>query len=194
MMRSFFRIIMHLATNKRLFKLFFSKDSIIQIEIRKKRTSILQSWSVNGYTTQLEHPSIHPFSIPAWSNLGLWGGWSLSQLCHWARGGVPPGRVTSPSQGHTETNETHNHAHSLHFFGRSEEAGVPRQSSRIHKTQKGPSRESNQEPFCCEAKMLTTTPVSSQSWNMKNIVFNKWHLCFKESKQTKKARWAETKC
>jgi len=33
--------------------------------------------------------------------------------CHWARGPVHPGLVTSPSQGHIETNETHNHAHSL---------------------------------------------------------------------------------
>ena len=27
----------------------------------------------------------------------------------WARGGVHPGQVASPSQGHTETNETNNH-------------------------------------------------------------------------------------
>ena len=32
--------------------------------------------------------------------------------CHWVRGGLHPGWVASPSQGHTETNETHNHAHS----------------------------------------------------------------------------------
>ena len=30
--------------------------------------------------------------------------------CHWVRGRVHPGQVASPSQGHTETNESHNHS------------------------------------------------------------------------------------
>ena len=30
--------------------------------------------------------------------------------CNWVRGGVHPGQVASPSQDHTETNETNNHA------------------------------------------------------------------------------------
>ena len=34
---------------------------------------------------------------------------------HQARGGVHPGQVASPSQGHTETNETNNHTHTDNF-------------------------------------------------------------------------------
>jgi len=37
--------------------------------------------------------------------------------CHWVRGAVHPGLVTNPSQGHTETNETHNHARSNSLLG-----------------------------------------------------------------------------
>ena len=63
---------------------------------------------------------------------------------HQARGGAQPGQVASPSQGHTETNETNNHTHSLlgtnldfsctilHVFGRWEEAGEPGENPRIH--------------------------------------------------------------
>ena len=38
--------------------------------------------------------------------------------CHWARGGVDPGQVGSPSQGHTETIETHNLARSHSLLGK----------------------------------------------------------------------------
>ena len=43
------------------------------------------------------------------------GGAGVYPSCHRARGGVHPGQVASPSQGHTETNETNNHtrSHSL---------------------------------------------------------------------------------
>ena len=48
--------------------------------------------------------SIHPFSIPAsWSQRAY-------PSYHLARGRTRPGQVASPSQGHTETNETHNHS------------------------------------------------------------------------------------
>ena len=63
---------------------------------------------------------------------------------HRASGGVDLGQVASPSQGHTETNKTNNHTHSLlrkileipinltcMFFGQWEEAGVPGENPRI---------------------------------------------------------------
>jgi len=53
-------------------------------------------------------PSIH-FLYPLNSNLGGAGAYPS---CHWARGGVDHGQVASPSQGHTETNETNNLTHS----------------------------------------------------------------------------------
>ena len=57
------------------------------------------------------HPSIHPsiFYTPLIHRAGAY------PSGHWARGGVHPGQVASPSQGHTETNETNNHtrSHSL---------------------------------------------------------------------------------
>ena len=40
------------------------------------------------------------------------GGAGAYPSCHWVRGRVHPGQVASPSQGHTETNETNNHTHS----------------------------------------------------------------------------------
>ena len=41
------------------------------------------------------------------------GGAGAHPSGHWAIGGVQPGQVASPSQGHTETNETNNtHTHS----------------------------------------------------------------------------------
>ena len=39
------------------------------------------------------------------------GGLEPNPSGHRARGGVHPGQVAGPSQGHTETNETNNHAH-----------------------------------------------------------------------------------
>ena len=39
------------------------------------------------------------------------GGAGAYPSCHRGRGGVHPGQVASPSQGHTETNETNNHTH-----------------------------------------------------------------------------------
>jgi len=44
----------------------------------------------------------HPFFKPAIGS----GGAGAYPSCHWARGGVHPGQLASPSQGHIETNET----------------------------------------------------------------------------------------
>ncbi|MED6244657.1 hypothetical protein ATANTOWER_020117 [Ataeniobius toweri] len=57
----------------------------------------------------------------------------------WARGGVHPGQVASPSQGNTETFRTNNHAHThshlraieSHDSGLWEGAGVPGKNPRI---------------------------------------------------------------
>jgi len=38
--------------------------------------------------------------------------------CHWARGRLQAGQVASPSQGHTEPDETHNHPRSHSLLGR----------------------------------------------------------------------------
>ena len=46
------------------------------------------------------HPSIHPFSLPACRVPAVIG-----------REAGTPGQVASPSQGHTETNETNKHTH-----------------------------------------------------------------------------------
>ena len=55
-------------------------------------------WGVQG--TYTKSRSIHPFSIPAIpADLRAWGG-------------VHPGQIASPSQGHTETNN-HARSHSL---------------------------------------------------------------------------------
>jgi len=58
-------------------------------------------------------PSIH-FVYPFNPSVGSRGAGAYPSG-HRARGGVHPGQVTSPSQGHTETNETNNHTHSLFF-------------------------------------------------------------------------------
>jgi len=55
--------------------------------------------------------SIHPFLCPLNPTQSR-GGAGAYPSSHWARGGVNPGRVASPSQGHTETN-SHTHSHSL---------------------------------------------------------------------------------
>jgi len=55
----------------------------------------------------------------------------------------------------------------MHVFGQWEEVEVPGENPRItqgeqaNPTQKGPSWELNQQPSCCEATVLTTTPPSS---------------------------------
>ena len=54
------------------------------------------------------HPSIH-FLYLLNPSVGSEAGAYPSG--HRARGGVHPGQVASPSQGHTETNETNNHTH-----------------------------------------------------------------------------------
>jgi len=89
---------------------------------------------------------------------------------HRARGGVHPGQIASPSQGHTETNDRA-HSHSLlrsilescmhmHVFGQWEEARVPTENPRIHgeNMQTPPRWGSNPEPSRCKATVLTTTP------------------------------------
>ena len=47
--------------------------------------------------------SIHPFSIPSIRRSGR-GGAGAYPSVHRAKGGVHPGQVASPSQGHIETN------------------------------------------------------------------------------------------
>jgi len=54
------------------------------------------------------HPSIFYTRLILRSGRGGAGAYPSG---HWARGGVHPGQVASPSQGHTETNETNNHTH-----------------------------------------------------------------------------------
>jgi len=69
-----------------------------------------------------DNPSIH-FPYPL--NPTQWRAGAYPS-CHWARGGVHPGQVASPSQGYTETtNYRDNHAHThtprdnldMHVFG-----------------------------------------------------------------------------
>jgi len=55
------------------------------------------------------HPSIFYTRLIRRSGRGGDGAYPSG---HRARGGVHPRQVASPSQGHTETNETNNHAHS----------------------------------------------------------------------------------
>jgi len=107
------------------------------------------------------------------------GGAGAYLSCHWARGGVHRGQVASPSQGHTERNKTNNHAcsHSLlgtilshqltwHacFWAMGGSCSTCREPTHTrgehaNSTQKG--WDSNQEPSCCEATVLTTTPMCS---------------------------------
>ena len=54
--------------------------------------------------TVFNHPSIFYTGLIQFGVAGAY------PSCHWARGRVHPGQVSSPSQGHTETNNTHNHA------------------------------------------------------------------------------------
>ena len=50
-----------------------------------------------------QHPSIH-FLYPLNPTQGRRRAGAYPS-CHWTRGGIHPGHVASPSQGHTETNE-----------------------------------------------------------------------------------------
>jgi len=85
-----------------------SQNMTDMTEARKKKIYI--------YTYASQDPSIH-FLNPLNPIQGR-GGAGAYPSCHWARGGVHPGQVTSPSQGHTESIETHNHAR-LHRLLRS---------------------------------------------------------------------------
>ena len=80
--------------------------------------------------------------------------------------------VTSPSQRqttmHAHTLEINNHwwSHRACFWSVGEIQSTQTEPSPAHgghanSTQKGPGRDSNQEPLCCEATELTTTPLCS---------------------------------
>ena len=103
---------------------------------------------------------------------GRGGGAGAYPSCHWARRRVHPGQVVSPSQGHTEKNETNNHpcSHSLlgsilesvinltcMFFGRWEEARVPGQNPHIH-------RENMQTPHRKAPAGIWTTNLLAVRW------------------------------
>jgi len=61
-------------------------------------------FTLRPYTSCKETPlpSIH-FLYPLNPSVGSWGGAGAYPSSQWARGGVHPGQVASPSQGHTET-------------------------------------------------------------------------------------------
>ena len=79
-------------------------------EERKDTLSCAALSRTNHIQTRSIHPSVHflhPFN-PIQGH-----GWvGAYPSCHQARGRVHPGQVTSPSQGHIETNRTNNHAYS----------------------------------------------------------------------------------
>jgi len=74
-----------------------------------ERDKYLTSW--NKWIVNMNiHPSIFCTRSIRWSGRGGTGAYRSG---HRARGGVQPGPVASPSQGHTETNKhTHAHTHS----------------------------------------------------------------------------------
>ena len=80
-------------------------------EIGSKRSfSAICSLSYSSFFLLIKiHPSIFYTRLIRRSGCGGAGAYPGG---HWARGGVHPGQVASPSQGHTETNETNNHTHS----------------------------------------------------------------------------------
>jgi len=105
---------------------------------------------------------------------------------HQARGGVHPAPVASPSQGHTETNETNNHtrSHSLlrtiyshqltyacfWMVGGSQSTRrepTHTQGEHANSTQKSPRWGLNLEHSHCEATVLTTTPPCSPEYKSK---------------------------
>jgi len=83
---------------------------------------------------------------------------------HRAKGGVHPGQVASPSQGHIETNETNKWVGIVWIVGGSRSTRREPTHTRgehANSTQKGPRRGSNLEPSHCEVTVLTTTPPRS---------------------------------
>ena len=128
---------------------------------------------------------IHPFSTPR-SGRGGAGDYPSS---HRAKGGVHPGQVASPSQGHTETHETNNHAHSL--LGTILESPInltcmfldggrkPEYPERTHAytgrtcklhTERN-SQDSKQEPSCFEVTVLTTVQPHLYSIELNSVLF-----------------------
>ena len=122
------------------------------------------------------HPSIH-FLYPLNLSVGSRGAGAYPSG-HRARGGVQPGQVASPSQGHTETNETNNHTRSHSLLRTIIESPInltcmfldggrkPEYPERTHAytgrtcklhVEKGSRWGSNLEPSHCEATVLTTT-------------------------------------
>ena len=113
------------------------------------------------------YPSIH-FLYPLNPILELQGA-----SRHWARGRVHPGQVASPSQGHSQTNETNDHTLTPRdnletpinpkclFLEGGRKPEYPERThtytgKHVNSTQKGLSWESYLEPFCCEPTLLTT--------------------------------------
>ena len=69
-------------------------------------------WYIHPSIHPSIHPLIHPFFYICLIRRSGRGGAGAYPSAHRARGWVHPVRVASPSQGHTETNETNNHTHS----------------------------------------------------------------------------------
>ena len=74
---------------------------------------------IHPFKMDFIHSFCFSFSIP--SNPSVWsrGGGARAGAYpsgHRAKGGVHPGQVSSPSQGHIETNETNNHARSVSYY------------------------------------------------------------------------------
>ena len=61
-------------------------------------------------------------------NLGSRGA-GAHPSCHWTRGEVHPGQVISPSQGHTATIETNNHARM--FLGSARKLEYPEKTKHV---------------------------------------------------------------
>ena len=132
------------------------------------------------------HPSIHPFSIPTLIRR-LGGGGSSGERYTLDRSPVHH-RATQ-----RQTRQTCSHSllrtsfqrHQLPVFVVWKEVGEPRENPRIHgenskeTPQKGPSRDLNLEPSCCEVTVLTTTPPCSPhhcEMCLKPVV-NGQHIC-----------------
>ena len=102
---------------------YFSNNSMNQLDDEQKITFMKQKMATYPVCLVSEllqlfldikiHPSIH-FLYPLNPPVGSRGAGAYPSG-HRARGGVHPGQVASPSQGHIETNETNNHtrSHSL---------------------------------------------------------------------------------
>jgi len=129
------------------------------------------------------HPSIHPsIFYTCLIQFRVAGGAGAYPSGHWVRGGVHPGLVASPSQGHTETNETHNNARSLlespmnltcMFLDGGKKQEYP---ERTH-TYTGRTC----KPSCCEAMVLATTPpCSSTTYCLVGIILPELNTTFPE--------------